>query len=94
MSGFHRFGIMIGTIARKAFCQCCFGGNIEAVAQKHVATIAAARALEIELRRKKNPQIAIFSLVIVFFRLRAASESVRGWFWVRTATVSDSGCRL
>jgi len=32
------------------------------VARKQVATIAEARALEMQLKRKKNPQIAIFLL--------------------------------
>jgi len=38
------------------------GGDVELVARKQVATIAEARALEMQLKRKKNPQIATFLL--------------------------------
>ena len=38
------------------------GGEIELVAEREVATSAKARALEMKLKRKKNPQIAIFVL--------------------------------
>ncbi len=38
------------------------GGEVRLVAQKQVATIAKARALEMDLKRKKNPKMAIFLL--------------------------------
>jgi len=38
------------------------GGEVELVARKQMATIGEARALEMELKRKKNPQVAVFVL--------------------------------
>jgi predicted GIY-YIG superfamily endonuclease len=38
------------------------GGGVELVARKQMATIGEARALEMELKRKKNPQVAVFVL--------------------------------
>jgi predicted GIY-YIG superfamily endonuclease len=39
-----------------------FGGNIELVASKKMPSIREARKLEVILKRKKNPQLAVFSL--------------------------------
>jgi predicted GIY-YIG superfamily endonuclease len=36
-----------------------FGGNIELVASKELPSIAEARKLELALKRKKNPQLAV-----------------------------------
>ncbi len=38
------------------------GGEIELVASREVNSITAARALEQQLKRKKNPHVAIFLL--------------------------------
>jgi predicted GIY-YIG superfamily endonuclease len=38
------------------------GSHLEIVAKKEVATLAEARKIELALKRKKNPQIAIYHL--------------------------------
>ena len=38
------------------------GGEIELIAEREVSNMTEARALELELKRKKNPQIALFLL--------------------------------
>ena len=38
------------------------GGNIELVAAAQVPSIARARMLELQLKRKKNPQLAVLTL--------------------------------
>jgi putative endonuclease len=38
------------------------GGHIELVAARQLSTIAEARTLEFKLKRKKNPQVAVFLL--------------------------------
>jgi predicted GIY-YIG superfamily endonuclease len=38
------------------------GGNVELIAQTQISSMREARALEIELKRKKNPQVAVFIL--------------------------------
>ena len=39
-----------------------FGGNIELLAAKEVSSMVVARKLEIALKRKKNPKLAVFRL--------------------------------
>ena len=39
-----------------------FGENIEVVASRELPSIIEARKLELILKRKKNPQLAIFAL--------------------------------
>ncbi len=39
-----------------------FGGNLEVVAVTELPSIIEARKLENKLKRKKNPQLAIFAL--------------------------------
>jgi predicted GIY-YIG superfamily endonuclease len=39
-----------------------FGGTIELVARKELPSIVEARKLEIALKRKKNPKLAVFTL--------------------------------
>ena len=39
-----------------------FGGKLELIGAKELSSIAEARKLEILLRRKKNPRLAVFSL--------------------------------
>jgi predicted GIY-YIG superfamily endonuclease len=39
-----------------------FGGDIELVACKRVPSMREARRLEVVLKRKKNPRLAIFAL--------------------------------
>jgi predicted GIY-YIG superfamily endonuclease len=41
-----------------------FGGKIELIAGKKFSSTAEARALELKLRRKKNPRLAIYALQI------------------------------
>ena len=38
------------------------GGEVELVAKRQLLTMAEARALELQLKRKKNPQVAVFVL--------------------------------
>jgi len=38
------------------------GGQLEIVARKQVATLAEARKLELALKQKKNPKLAIYHL--------------------------------
>jgi predicted GIY-YIG superfamily endonuclease len=38
------------------------GDRLEIVAKKEVATLAEARKIESELKRKKNPKLAIYQL--------------------------------
>ena len=39
-----------------------FGGKVELIAAKEFASMAGARKFEKELKRKKNPRLAIFAL--------------------------------
>ena len=39
-----------------------FGENIELMVTKEISSIVEARKLEIELKRKKNPRLAVFIL--------------------------------
>ncbi|PYL06187.1 MAG: excinuclease ABC subunit C [Verrucomicrobia bacterium] len=39
-----------------------FGGNIKLLAAKELSSMVAARDLEIALKRKKNPKVAVFIL--------------------------------
>jgi len=39
-----------------------FGGELELIASKRMTSIAEARKLEIDLKRKKNPRLAILAL--------------------------------
>src|SRR5262249_45966422 len=61
------------------------GNPVELVAELRLPTIAEARAFERELKRKKNPRLA---LLLLEQRRRASvgwssPESVRGWFSVQ-----------
>jgi putative endonuclease len=38
------------------------GGSVELIGEAKVSSMIEARALEIELKRKKNPQLAMFAL--------------------------------
>jgi putative endonuclease len=38
------------------------GGEVKLVASKQLSTMAKARRLELQLKRKKNPQVAMFIL--------------------------------
>jgi putative endonuclease len=38
------------------------GGDVKLVASRQLSTMAKARALELQLKRKKNPQVAMFIL--------------------------------
>ena len=38
------------------------GGDVEVIAEKRVSSMTEARALELQLKRKKNPQLAAFAL--------------------------------
>jgi len=54
------------------------GGNLEIAAAVELAGLDEARALERELKRKKNPRLA---LALLQSRLRSSSpERFRGWF--------------
>jgi predicted GIY-YIG superfamily endonuclease len=39
-----------------------FGGDLELIAAKELPSVAEARNLEVTLKRKKNPQLALFLL--------------------------------
>ncbi len=39
-----------------------FGAELELVGSKELSTIAEARKLELILKKKKNPQVALFTL--------------------------------
>ncbi|HEY8650118.1 MAG TPA: GIY-YIG nuclease family protein, partial [Chthoniobacterales bacterium] len=41
-----------------------FGGKVELIAAKEFSSTAEARALELKLKRKKNPRLAIYALQI------------------------------
>ena len=59
-----------------------FGNDLELIASARANSIAEARILEIQLKRKKNPRIAIAALTSLSQNERSP-ECFRGWFRVR-----------